>query len=56
MTIGICAVMEEQKGSMQLDQRFSEDTIFTSVGQYQRLPAVPDDFVSSQEPTAVYLG
>lgn len=49
--------MEWPKG--QLDQQFSEDTILISVVQYQRLPSVSDtnldDFVSSQEPSAIYL-
>lgn len=47
--IGLCVVMEWPKWFIELDQQFSEDTIFTPVGQYQRLPAFPDDFVSSQE-------
>ena len=56
MKTGLYAVMEWPKGSMQLDQQLPEDKIFISVVQYQRLTTVPDDFVSWQEPTAMYLG
>lgn len=49
MAVSLCVVMECPKWSIPLDQQFSEDTIFTPAGEYQRLPAVPDDFMSSQE-------